>query len=73
MHDSNIFRIRALAREYITYVEVMRDSALSSEEYQHLSAQRTLVHNELIDLTGIEKRASMYGYCKDLLRKKVGT
>jgi hypothetical protein len=63
-------RLRALAEEYVTYVEMMRGGQYTdSDEYQRMSADRTLVHDELLRLTGMTRRDDMYGYCRALLAK----
>jgi hypothetical protein len=60
--------LRVLAAEYVELVDVMRNGQyVDAEEYRALSSQRTLVHDELIRLTGITERNAMYGYCRALL------
>jgi hypothetical protein len=61
-------RLRILAEEYVTYVEMMRTGEYNDmTEYQRLSADRTLVHDELLRLTGMTRRDDMYRHCKALL------
>lgn len=61
-------RIAALAEDYVTLVDAMRGGQYADEdEYRTMSGQRTVVHDELIWLTGIDDRPAMYGYCRDLL------
>jgi hypothetical protein len=37
------------------------------DEWQVMSSQRMLVHDELIVLTGVTDRSQMYAYCRNLL------
>jgi hypothetical protein len=68
MHDELAARIAALAADYVALVDTMRGGQYADEdEYRTLSSQRTVVHDELIRLTGLEERPAMYGYCRDLL------
>lgn len=61
-------RIRALAEEYVTLVDLMRQGQYADDtEWRVLSSQRSLVHDELIALTGLVERSAMYGYCRELL------
>lgn len=61
-------RIRALAEEYVTLVDLMRQGQYADDaEWRQLSSQRSLVHDELITLTGLLERPAMYGYCRELL------
>ena len=61
-------RIRALAAEYVELVDLMRAGQhADDEEYRTLSSQRSLVHDDLITLTGVTERPAMYGYCRALL------
>lgn len=63
-------RLLALAGEYVELVEAMREGRYADdEEYRQLSSQRTVVHDELIQLTGLEERPAMYGYCRRLLSR----
>lgn len=62
-------RALALAAEYWQIVDAMRSGEYDgSEEHRELSAQRTVLHDELIALTGVTDRKAMYGHCRDLLR-----
>jgi hypothetical protein len=38
-----------------------------------MSSDRTLVHDELLSLTGMTRRDDMYRYCRDLLSTKART
>jgi hypothetical protein len=69
MSDSAIQgRIRTLAAEYVELVDQMRSGQYADdEEYRTLSSQRSLVHDDLIALTGVTERPAMYGYCRTLL------
>lgn len=63
-------RIRALAEEYVGFVEMMRGGQYADmDEYQRLSADRTLVHDELLQLTGMTRNDDMYRHCKSLLAR----
>ncbi|HEU5013355.1 MAG TPA: hypothetical protein VFT66_12525 [Roseiflexaceae bacterium] len=74
MHDEQTGRLRALAEEYVTLVEAMRGGQYAdSDEWQRMSSDRTLVHDELLSLTGMTRRDDMYRYCRDLLSTKART
>lgn len=61
-------RLLVLASEYVELVEAMREGRYADdEEWRQLSSQRTVVHDELIQLTGLEERPAMYGYCRQVL------
>ena len=61
-------RLYTLAAEYIALVEAMRGGQYAdSDEWQRLSADRTLVHDELLQLTGMTRRDDMYRHCRTLL------
>lgn len=61
-------RLRTLAEEYIALVEAMRGGQYTDmDEYARLSADRTLVHDELLQLTGMTRKDDMYSHCKALL------
>lgn len=68
MSDETTARLRALAEEYVTFVDMMRGGQYADmDEYQRLSADRTLVHDELLRLTGMTRHDDMYRYCKALV------
>ena len=61
-------RLQALAEEYVAYVDAMRGGQYAdSDEWQRLSSERTLVHDELLQLTGMTRRDDMYAYCRAVL------
>ena len=63
-------RLLTLASEYVQVVEMMRSGQYDGdEEYNTLSSQRTITHDELIQLTGITERSAMYAHCRELLRR----
>lgn len=63
--------MHALAEEYVSLVDSMRQGHYAdATERQILSSQRSIVHDELIRLTGLTERAAMYGYCHELLRSR---
>lgn len=67
-------RIRALAEEYVALVEQMREGRYDDDkEYRTLSSQRSLVHDELIALTGLADRKAMYTYCREFLAGTTAT
>lgn len=67
-------RIHTLAAEYVELVDQMRGGQYDDDEaYRHLSSQRTLIHDELIQLTGVTERKAMYRYCRELLRGRQGS
>lgn len=62
-------RLLALAGEYVDLVQRMRGGAFESDqERQVLSSERTLVHDDLLALTGRTRAdTDMYAYCRALL------
>lgn len=61
-------RIALLAAEYVALVTQMRSGAYDDEaEWRALSSQRSLVHDELIVLTGVTDRAAMYAHCRAIV------
>lgn len=66
--DAATDHIRQLATEYVLLVEQMRSGAYTdATEYRTLSSQRTLLHDDLIALTGVSARPAMYAHCRALL------
>ena len=71
MDDETKARLRSLAEEYTVFVDMMRSGRYAdSDEYQRLSADRTLVHDELLRITGMTRRNDMYSFCRDLLAQQ---
>ena len=60
-------RLHTLAHEYLNYIQLMAMPDIQPEDHSHLSAQRTIVHDELIALTGLARPFDMATYCADLL------
>lgn len=61
-------RLLILAEEYVSYVEAMRTGQFADdEEWRTLSSERTLVHDELLRMTGMTRKDDMYLFCKNLL------
>jgi hypothetical protein len=71
MSDELAGRLRALAEEYTVLVDAMRSGQYDGAEYQRLSADRTLVHDELLQHTGMTRRDDMYAFCRDVLANRV--
>ena len=70
MDSEQATHLRSLAEEYVTFVETMRSGQYNnSDEWQRLSGDRTLVHDELLRLTGMTRRDDMYHNCRELLAK----
>jgi hypothetical protein len=68
MRDEHAGRLRALAEEYVMLVEAMRGGRYAdSDEWQRMSSDRMLVHDELLLLTGMTRCDDMYRYCRELL------
>jgi hypothetical protein len=66
-------RLETLAGEYVTLVEAMRQGQYADdEEWQRLSADRTLVHDELLAPRGVTRGDDMYAHCRELLRRSRG-
>jgi hypothetical protein len=60
--------IRTLAAEYVALVDAMRQGQYSDAAERHiLSSQRSVVHDQLIALTGLTDRPAMYAFCRMLL------
>ena len=59
MRDEREGRLRALAEEYCQLVEQMRSGQYDGDGYRALSSQRTVVHDELIALTGRTDRSKL--------------
>jgi len=73
MDDATTAHIKTLAAEYVELVDMMRGGQYADdEEYRQLSSQRTLIHDELIRLTGVTERKAMYGHCRALLAGEIG-
>jgi hypothetical protein len=60
-------RLHELAREYLGYVSLMQTTDLRDDDRRYLSSQRTVVHDQLIELTGLARPFNMVEYCSDLL------
>ncbi|KPV50813.1 hypothetical protein SE17_24735 [Kouleothrix aurantiaca] len=68
MDEATQARLRTLAEEYVALVEAMHGGQYADmDEYARLSADRTLVHDELLQLTGMTRSDDMYRHCKALL------
>ena len=65
--DDHDLRLRALAIEYVNYCNLMATPDLSPEDRHYLSSQRTIVHDELIAMTGLARPFDMKSYCADLV------
>jgi len=66
--DGQTSRLQALAEEYVAYVDAMRGGQYAdSDEWQRLSSERMLLHDELLRLTGMTRRDDMYAYCRAVL------
>ena len=66
--DGQPSRMQALTEEYVAYVDAMRGGQYAdSDEWQRLSSERILVHDELLRLTGMTQRNDMYVYCRAVL------
>jgi hypothetical protein len=71
MDDETKAHLRTLAEEYVAVVDAMHGGQFAdSDEYQRLSADRTLVHDELLRLTGMTRKNDMYRYCRTLLEQR---
>jgi hypothetical protein len=68
MNDAIAQRLQTLAAEYVDLVDAMREGRhVGEEEWRQLSSARTVVHDELIALTGITERRLMYTHCRAVL------
>jgi hypothetical protein len=65
--DGTQQRILLLAHDYVQIVEQMRQGVYTDmQEWAQLAAERTLIHDELIALTGVTERKMMYAHCRTL-------
>jgi len=72
MDSEQTAHLRSLAEEYVALADTMRGGQYAdSDEYQRLSADRTLVHDELLRITGMTRRDDMYGCCRNLLMPRL--
>ena len=56
--------------EYIALVEAMRSGQyVDSDEYQRLSSERTVTHDELLRLTGMMRQHDMYRHYRTVLEQ----
>ena len=72
MDSEQVAHLRSLAEEYVTFVETMRAGQYTdSDEWQRLSSDRMLVHDELLRITGMTRRDDMYAFCRELLMQRL--
>lgn len=64
-------RLRALAAEYLWYIDAMASGEYEEDARRTLSAQRAIVHDELIRLlgSGHDRPFDMAAYCRGLATK----
>lgn len=68
MTEAERERLATLAGEYVAYVTAMREGQYADmDEWQRLSSERTLVHDELLRLTRMTRQDDMYAFCRNLL------
>lgn len=63
-------RLFLLAEEYTTLVEAQRSGEHDETEYNAIGSQRTVVHNELLWLTGLTRETDMYHWCRMILSNR---
>jgi hypothetical protein len=64
-------RIDALCIEYLFYCYHMDGHVETQEEYKYMSAQRTLVHDELLSLTGLTRENThMPSWARERLQER---
>ena len=57
----------SLCREYVELVDSMRFGQYSRDELRQLDSQRQVTHNQLLDITGLERDTDMYAYARAVL------
>lgn len=64
--------IDSLCRDYLFYYNLMISGQIvQEEEYRDISAQRTLLHNELLELTGLTRaNTNMPNWARERLRPR---
>lgn len=60
-------RLMTLAQDYINTINLMAYTDITPEDRRTLSADRTILHDELIALTGKARPFDMKTYCANLL------
>jgi cell division FtsZ-interacting protein ZapD len=54
-------------REYVELVDSMGFGHYSRDELRELDSQRQVTHNQLLDITGLDRSEDMYAYAKAVL------
>lgn len=57
----------SLCREYVELVDAMRFGQYSRDELRELNSQRQVTHNQLLDITGMDRSEDMYAYATAVL------
>ncbi len=57
----------SLCREYVALVDAMQHGQYSRAELRELDSQRQGTHNQLLDITGMDRDADMYAYARAVL------
>lgn len=57
----------SLCREYVELVDSMRFGQYSRDELRELDSQRQGTHNQLLDITGMDRSEDMYAYARAVL------
>lgn len=57
----------SLCREYVALVDAMQHGQYSRAELRDLDSQRQVTHQQLIELTGKDRRDDMYAYARAVL------
>lgn len=54
----------SLCKEYIKLVDTMRSGQYTLEELRELDSQRQVTHNQLLELTDLEREDDMYAHAR---------
>lgn len=65
--------LESMMREYIELIDTIQRSRLQPDELQHMDSERLVLHEQILELLGKERREipDMYAYCQYHLRDKV--
>ena len=61
----------SLCQEYVELIKTMKKGGYSTDQYRQLDSQRQVTHEQLIQITGIERDSGidMYQYALDIIEQ----
>lgn len=62
----------SLCEEYVQLADMMRHGRYTAAELRDLDSQRQVTHNQLLQITGMDRIEDMYRYAKSVLRAARG-